>query len=138
MDFRNCLISASSDSSSTAIKWSFIFKSLAVNFQRWGGIAGPAGLAKAGPLFSRSLVSFSECRNCVRTRQLGQVLHASSPLTALLVNVHNSRNRSRSSADGSGARHGPTGLVWTPDPSGRARVWGITLPGSVLLECHGF
>ena len=28
------------------------------------------------------------------------------------------------------------GIVWTPDPSGRARVWGITLPGSVLLECQ--
>ena len=38
-----------------------------------GGVAGPAGPAKAGPLFSGSLVSFSDCRDNLRTRRLGQV-----------------------------------------------------------------
>ena len=28
-----------------------------------GGVAGPAGPAKAGPLFSGSLVPFSDCRD---------------------------------------------------------------------------
>ena len=42
-----------------------------------GGVAGPAGPAKAGPLFSRSLVSFSDCRDSWRTRRMGQVSHAS-------------------------------------------------------------
>ena len=27
---------------------------------------------------------------------------------------------------------------WTPDTFGRVRVWGKTMPGSVLLECHSF
>ena len=33
-----------------------------------GGVAGPAGPAKAEPLFSGSLVSFSDCRDSLRTR----------------------------------------------------------------------
>ena len=45
-----------------------------------GGVAGPAGLALAGPLFSGSLVSFVDCRDSLRTRRLGQVCHASWPL----------------------------------------------------------
>ena len=46
-----------------------------------GGVAGPAGLALAGPLFSGSLVSCPDCRDGLRTRRLGQVSHApSSPL----------------------------------------------------------
>ena len=45
-----------------------------------GGVAGPAGPALAGPLFSGSLVSFPDCRDSLRTRRLGQVSHASSPL----------------------------------------------------------
>ena len=56
-----------------------------------GDVSGPAGLAKAGPLFRGSLVSFSDCRDSLRTRRLGEVSHASSPLPcvyALLVIVH--------------------------------------------------
>ena len=56
-----------------------------------GGVAGPAGQAKAGPLFSGSLVSFSGCRDSLRTRRLGEVSHASSPLPCMymfLVIVH--------------------------------------------------
>ena len=45
-----------------------------------GGVAGPAGPALAGPLFSGSLVSCPDCRDGLRTRRLGQVSHASSPL----------------------------------------------------------
>ena len=45
-----------------------------------GGVAGPAGPASAGPLFSGSLVSCTDCRDGLRTRRLGQVSHASSPL----------------------------------------------------------
>ena len=45
-----------------------------------GGVAGPAGPALAGTLSSGELVSFSECRDSVRTRRFGQVSHASSPL----------------------------------------------------------
>ena len=48
-----------------------------------GGVAGPAGPAKAGPLFSRSLVSFPDCRDGLPTRWLGQVSHASSPLPSV-------------------------------------------------------
>ena len=48
--------------------------------QNRGGVAGPAGPALAGPLFSGALVSFSDCRDSVRTRRFGQVSHASSPL----------------------------------------------------------
>ena len=47
---------------------------------RRGGVAGPAGPAKAGPLFSGSLVSFSDCRDSLRTRRLCQVSCASLPL----------------------------------------------------------
>jgi len=33
----------------------------------------------------------------------------------------------------------PLLLVWTPDPtSEEGSAWGITLPGSVQLECHVF
>ena len=49
------------------------------------GIAGPAGPAKAGPLFSKSLVSFSDCRDSLRTKRMGQVSHASSPLPCMYV-----------------------------------------------------
>ena len=45
-----------------------------------GGVAGPAGPALAGPLFCGSLVSFLDCRDSLRPRQLGQVSHASLPL----------------------------------------------------------
>ena len=45
-----------------------------------GGVAGPAGPALAGPLFSGSLVPCPDCRDGLRTRRLGQVSHASSPL----------------------------------------------------------
>ena len=51
-----------------------------------GGVASPAGPAKAGPLFKGSLVSFSDCSDSLRTRQLGE-----SPLLcvyAFLVIVH--------------------------------------------------
>ena len=48
-----------------------------------GGVAGPAGPAKAGPLFSRSLVSFPDCRDGLLMRWLGQVSHASSPLPSV-------------------------------------------------------
>ena len=33
-----------------------------------GNVAGPAGPAKTGPHFSGSLVSFSDCRDSLRTR----------------------------------------------------------------------
>ena len=49
-------------------------------YSRRGSVAGPAGPVKAGPLFSRSLVSFPDCRDGLPTRWLGQVSHASSPL----------------------------------------------------------
>ena len=39
----------------------------------------------AGPLFSESLVSFPDCRDGLRTRQLGQVSHASSPFLVIIV-----------------------------------------------------
>ena len=42
-----------------------------------GSIAGPAGPALAGLLFSGA---FSDCRDSVRTRWFGQVSHANSPL----------------------------------------------------------
>ena len=45
-----------------------------------GGVAGPAGPALAGPLFSGSLVSCPDYGDGLRTRRLGQVSHASSPL----------------------------------------------------------
>ena len=51
-----------------------------------GGGAGPAGLAKAGPLFRGLLVSFADCSDSLRTRRLGE-----SPLLcvyAFLVIVH--------------------------------------------------
>ena len=41
------------------------------------------GPAKAGPLFSRSLVSFPDCRDGLPTIWLGQVSHASSPLPSV-------------------------------------------------------
>ena len=44
------------------------------------GVASPAGPAKAGPLFRGSLFSFSNCRDSLRMRRLGEVSHASSPL----------------------------------------------------------
>ena len=72
--------------------------------QTRGGVAGPAGPALTGPLFSGSLVSFSDCRDSLRLRPLGQVCQANSPLPCA------SRNRSRSFASGSGARRGPTRL----------------------------
>ena len=53
-----------------------------MHFRR-GGVAGPAGPAKAGPLFSRSLVSFPDCRDGLLMRWLGQVSHASSPLPSV-------------------------------------------------------
>ena len=37
-----------------------------------GGVTGPAGPAKAGPLFRGSLVSFSDCSDSLRTRRLGE------------------------------------------------------------------
>ena len=49
-------------------------------FKSRGGVAGPAGPAKAGPLFSRALVSFPDSRDGLPTRWLSQVSHASSPL----------------------------------------------------------
>ena len=64
-----------------------------------GGVAGPAGPAKSGPLFRGSLVSFSDCSDSLRTRRLGVCV---------------SRNRSRSFAGGSGARRGPNGLHQHP------------------------
>ena len=48
-----------------------------------GGVAGPVGPAKAGPLFRRSLVSFPDCRDSLPTGWLGQVSHASSPLPSV-------------------------------------------------------
>ena len=56
-----------------------------------GGGTGPAGPAKAGPLFRGSLVSFPDCRDNLRTRRLGEVSHASLPLPcvyAFLIIVH--------------------------------------------------
>ena len=40
--------------------------------QSRGGVAGPAGPAKAGPLFRGSLVSFSDRSDSLRTRRLGE------------------------------------------------------------------
>ena len=50
-----------------------------------GGVAGPAGPAKAGPLFSESLVSFSDCRDSLRTRRLGQVSHTPCMYAFLVI-----------------------------------------------------
>ena len=66
-----------------------------------GGVAGPAGPAKAGPLFSGLLVSFPDCRDSLRTRRMGP------RKLAFALHVSVSRNHS---AGGSGARRGPTGL----------------------------
>ena len=52
-----------------------------------GGVAGPAGPAKAGPLFSGSLDSLSDCRDSLRTRRLGQVSYASPPLPCMYNGV---------------------------------------------------
>ena len=55
-------------------------------YRHRGGVAGPAGPAKAGPLFRGSLVSFSDYSDSLRTRRLGE-----SPLLcvyAFLVIVH--------------------------------------------------
>ena len=45
------------------------------------------GPAKAGPLFSGLLVSFPDCRDSLRTRRMGQVFHASSPLPCVYMYV---------------------------------------------------
>ena len=64
-----------------------------------GGIAGPAGPALAGPLFSGSLVSFPDCRNSLRTRPNG----------------------------GSGARRGPTRLHQHPYAAKYTCVYDVQL-----------
>ena len=81
---------------------SLIFRRLAtkfLNLVQKKNPPGPAGPAKAGPLFRGSLVSFSDCSDSLRTRQLGVCV---------------SCNRSRSFAGGSGARRGPNGLHQHP------------------------
>ena len=65
---------------------SLIFRRLATKFSNLvqkKNPPGPAGPAKAGPLFSGSLDSFSDCRDSLRTRRLGQVSYASPPLPCL-------------------------------------------------------
>ena len=93
-----------------------------------GRVAGPAGPAKARPHFSGSLVSFSDCRDSLRTRRLCQVSYASLPLAALpCVYAFLVYNRSRSFAGGSGARRGPTGLHRHPR---------ISIPQVVFTAAH--
>ena len=109
-----------------------------------GGVAGPAGPAKAGTLFSGSLVSFPACRDTcsLRTRRSGQVSHANSPLPCVRV----SRNRSCLFAGRSGAWRSPTRLHQHPRVAKFTcvydvqllAIWRIPLLAVVLLKLRCF
>ena len=93
-----------------------------------GGPHLPMTPAKTGPHFSESLVSFSDCRDSLRSRRLCQVSYASSPLAALpCVYAFLVYNRSSSFAGESGARRGPTGLHRHPR---------ILIPQVVFTAAH--